>query len=62
MAQELCSIARCMTVTAAMPVRFNLVVPLAHEATAMRITETAGGVRGPVRRSRHADRLTPSVR
>ncbi len=31
-----------MKVKASMPVRMNLVVPLAHEATAMRSTETAG--------------------
>lgn len=30
-----------MMVTATMPVRFNLVVPLALDATAMRITDTA---------------------
>ena len=37
------TLARCMMVKATMPARmFNLVVPLAHEATAMRITETAG--------------------
>jgi hypothetical protein len=35
-----------MMVTATMPVRFHLVVPLAHEATAMRIKETAARVRG----------------
>lgn len=32
-----------MMVTATMPVRFNLVVPLAYKATAMRITDTAFG-------------------
>lgn len=31
-----------MTVMAVMPVRFNLVAPLAHEATAMRTRDTAG--------------------
>lgn len=36
-----------MTVMAIMPVRNNLVAPLAHEATAMRATDTAG--RGPER-------------
>ena len=36
-----------MIVMATTPVRmFNLVVPLAHEATAMRITDTAGQVPG----------------
>jgi len=35
-----------MMVTATMTVRFiDLVVPLAHEATAMRITDTAGSSR-----------------
>jgi hypothetical protein len=37
-----------MTVTALMPARWNLVVPLAHEATAMRTTGTAAAGRpGP---------------
>jgi RNA-directed DNA polymerase len=45
MAQEFRNVACCMTVTAAMPVRSNLVVPLAHEATAMRTMETAGSRR-----------------
>jgi hypothetical protein len=36
-----------MTVKALMPVRIvNLVAPLAHEATAMRITDTAGSAPG----------------
>lgn len=37
-------VASYMIVTAVMSVRFNLVVPLAHKATDMRITNTAGGV------------------
>jgi hypothetical protein len=36
MAQGFREVACCMTVKAIMPVRINLVVPLAHEATAMR--------------------------
>ena len=40
-------IARFVTVMAAPTVRIiNLVVPLAHKATAMRTTETAGSRRG----------------
>jgi RNA-directed DNA polymerase len=40
------NIARFMIVTATMTVRlFNLVVPLAHKATAMRIADTADLVR-----------------
>lgn len=40
-------VARFMMVMAVMTERsFNLVVPLAHKATAMRITDTAGSFRG----------------
>lgn len=41
MAQALRIVARYMMVMATMSVRFNLVVPLARKATAMRITDTA---------------------
>lgn len=40
MAQKLCIVARCLTVKAVIPMRFNLVVPLAYEATAMRNEDT----------------------
>ena len=60
MAQQIRRIACCMTVKAIMPVRINLVVPLACKATAMRITDTAGTVPGRVRRSFLADRSEPS--
>lgn len=43
MAQALRIVACHMMVKATMSVRFNLVVPLAHKATAMRITDTAFG-------------------
>lgn len=42
MAKIFGELARCMKVTALMPVRFNLVVPLAHKATDMRNKDTAG--------------------
>lgn len=45
-----------MTVKAVMPVRFNLVVPLAHEATAMRVTDTARQCARLVQRSFPAER------
>jgi hypothetical protein len=49
-----------MTVKAPMPVRtLNLVAPLPHEGTAMRITETAAARAGPVRRSFPAGRRKP---
>lgn len=49
-----------MTVKAIMPVRINLVVPLAQQATAMRTTDTAGQTPGRVRRSFIPDRPEPS--
>jgi RNA-directed DNA polymerase len=45
MAQEFRIVARFTTVKAVVTMRINLVVPLAHEATAMRIADTTGSDR-----------------